>query len=71
MFFSHNFGKLLCFLRFELMSSSCASTEVISHVQFTYSSVSIHFVLVGAPLSLHRQTARGIQGKLQCCRASS
>jgi hypothetical protein len=34
------------------MSSSRTSTEIISHVQFTYLSVSIHFVLVGAPLFL-------------------
>jgi hypothetical protein len=39
--------------RFELMSSSRTSTEMISRVQFTYSSV-FHFLLVGAPLFFHR-----------------
>jgi hypothetical protein len=38
--------------RFDLMSTSRTPTEMISQVQFTYSSVSIHFVLVGAPLFL-------------------
>jgi hypothetical protein len=36
-------------LRLELMSPPRASTKVISHAQFTHLSLSIHFVLVGAP----------------------
>jgi hypothetical protein len=38
--------------RFELMSTSRTPAEMISHVHFTLSSVSIHIVLVGAPLFL-------------------
>jgi hypothetical protein len=45
-------GQVTVLPRFELMSSSRTTIEMISHVQFTYSSVSIHFVLVGAPLFL-------------------